>query len=128
MSKTQIEIMNNSLLDGYAAYQAELGAAIKTQKSHRGSLEFFSDYLSRFENRDLLTASHSDMAAFMCNWFPDTAMWPCKTEVYSYCAVFKKFYKWLSRAHDYPAESVNDIVATIKEEKELWIDLVDDGM
>ncbi len=58
--------------------------------------DFFTDYLVYYEPlKRLDEADDGDVFTFLSSWFPRKAMWANETNVKSYLASFKKFFKWI---------------------------------
>jgi site-specific recombinase XerD len=118
-----IDKKNNIILEQFEANLKQDGLSTKTIKSHLGSLEFFCTYLSYYEPyKSLYEMNAGDVSDFLSDFFPRKAMWACPSNVKSYIATFKKFFRF-SLEHNYiPLAEYDYLLTLIKEDKELWIE------
>ncbi len=120
-----IQAHNQLLLDAFRAWLEESGLSKKTVRNHVENIDFFTEYLVYYEPLEQLDqATDSDVALFLCDWFPRKAMWASVSSVKSYLASFKKFFKWMGEAGYVSDETVTKVIETLKEEREEFLDAV----
>ncbi len=126
----QVEAMrayNQPILDAFQAWLKEAGLARKTIKNHVDNIDFFTEYLVYYEPlKRLDEANDDDVFTFLSSWFPHKAMWANITNVKSYLASFKKFFKWMGETERISNETVTEVLDTLKENKDEFLDAVDD--
>ncbi len=124
-----IRAYNQTILDAFQASLQEAGLARKTIKNHVDNIDFFTDYLVYYEPlKRLDEANDDDVFTFLSSWFPRKAMWANVTNVKSYLASFKKFFKWMGETERTSNETVTEVLDTLKENKEEFLEAVDDDL
>jgi site-specific recombinase XerD len=105
----------------------QAGLAKKTIKGHVENIDFFTEYLVYYEPLTRLDeADEGDVSSFLLDWFPRKAMWASVSSTKSYLASFKKFFQWMGETKRIPAEVVDDVLTTMKEEREDFLEAVED--
>ena len=69
-------------------------------------------------------ADNGDVRMFLVDWFPRKAMWASITSVKSNIASFKKFFWWLVETGRASPETVADVLNTLKEGREDFLEAV----
>ena len=69
-------------------------------------------------------ADGSDVWMFLSDWFPRKAMWASVTSVKSYLASFKKFFQWMGETGRVSPETVADVLTTLKEGRDEFLEAV----
>ncbi len=91
--------------------------------------DFFTDYLVYYEPlKRLDEAGDDDVFTFLSSWFPRKAMWANETNVKSYLASFKKSFKWMGETERISDETVIEVLDTLKENREEFLEAVDDDL
>jgi len=122
-----IQAYNQPILDGFRAWLKQSGLAKKTIKNHVDNIDFFTDYLVYYEPLEKLDeADGSDVRMFLTDWFPRKALWASVTAVKSYLASFKKFFQWMGEAGRVSPETVADVLDTLKEGRDEFLEAVDE--
>jgi site-specific recombinase XerD len=122
-----IRAYNQPILDAFQAWLEESGLVRKTIKNHVDNIDFFSDYLLYYESlKRLDEADDDDVFIFLTSWFPRKAMWANVTNVKSYLASFKKFFKWMGETGRISDKTVTEVLYTLKEDREEFLEAVDD--
>ncbi len=100
----------------------------KTIGSHCDNIAFFAEYPVSYEPlRNLDEADDYEAAYFLSDWFPRKAMWANTTTMKSYLSSFGKFFKWMHAAGRMEEEILEEVLETLKERKDEFLDAVDDG-
>ncbi len=124
-----IRTYNQPILDTFQAWLKEAGLVRKTIKNHVDNIDFFTDYLVYDEPlKRLDEADDDDVFTFLSSWFPRKAMWANETNVKSYLASFKKFFKWMGETERISDETVTEVLYTLKEHREEFLEAVDDDL
>lgn len=122
-----IRTYNQPILDDFRAWLEQSGLAEKTVNTHVENIDFFTEYLVYYEPLEKLDeADSSDVWMFLSDWFPRKALWASATSVKSYFASFKKFFRWMEETGRVPPKTFADVVATLKEGRDEFLESVDD--
>ena len=122
----EIEAYNKPILDAFKAWLAESWTK-KTVKNHVDNIYFFADSLAYYEPLLRLDeASDSDVYSFLTSWFPRKALWASKSNQKSNLASLKKFFKWMQETGRMSPEVVKEVLSTLKENREEFLEAVDD--
>jgi site-specific recombinase XerD len=120
-----IQSYNRPILDGFRAWLEQAGLAEKTIKNHVDNIDFFTHYLVYNDPLEKLDeADGSDVRMFLTDWFPRKALWASVTSVKSYVASFKKFFQWMGETGRVSLEIVADVLATLKEGRDEFLEAV----
>jgi len=68
----------------------------------------------------------ADVSSFLLDWFPRKALWASVSNTKQYLASFKKFFQWMGETQRVSSEIVDDVLTTMKEERQDFLDAVDD--
>jgi site-specific recombinase XerD len=122
-----IRAYNQPILDDFRAWLEQSGLAAKTVNTHVENIDFFTEYLVYYEPLEKLDeADSSDVWMFLSDWFPRKALWASATSVKSYFASFKKFFRWMEETGRVPPKTLADVVATLKEGRDEFLESVED--
>lgn len=122
----EIQAYNKPILAAFQAWLEESWSK-KTVKSHVDNIDFFTDYLVYYEPLlPLDEATVGDVDSFLSSWFPRKALWASKSNMKSYFASFKKFFKWMEETGRVSPEVVKEVLTTLKEDREEFLEAVDD--
>ena len=122
-----IQKHNAPILASFHTSLAQAGLAKKTVKNHVDNIDFFTEYLVYYEPLTRLDeADEGDVSAFLLDWFPDKALWASVSNTKQYLASFKKFFQWMGETQRIPAEVVDEVLATMKEHRQDFLDAVED--
>lgn len=122
-----IRAYNQPILDDFRAWLEQSGLAEKTINTHVENIDFFTEYLVYYEPLEKLDeADSSDVWMFLSDWFPRKALWASATSVKSYFASFKKFFRWMEETGRVPPKTLADVVATLKEGRDEFLESVED--
>ena len=118
---------NAPILASFQKSLKKAGLAKKTIKNHVENIDFFTDYLTYYEPlKQLDEADDGDVSAFLLDWFPRKALWASVSSTKSYLASLKKFFQWMGETQRISPEVVDDVLTTLKEEREEFLDAVED--
>jgi hypothetical protein len=86
-------------------------------------MRFFSRYLLlyAYSLRRLDEATEGAVYDFLEDWFPRKALWASVSSMKVYLASFKKFFKWMGATGLVSPETVEDVLATLKDERNLFL-------
>ncbi len=117
---------NQPILDGFRAWLEQSGLSEKTVKNHVENIDFFTEYLVYYDDplKKLDEADSGDVWMFLVNWFPRKALWSSVTSVKSYLASFKKFFQWMGETGRVSPETVADVLTTLKEGRDEFLEAV----
>ncbi len=120
-----IRTYNQPILEDFRASLEQSGLAEKTVKTHISNINFFTNYLVYYEPlKKLDEADNGDVRMFLVDWFPRKAMWASITSVKSNIASFKKFFRWIVETGRISPETVADVLNTLKEGREDFLEAV----
>ncbi len=120
-----IRAYNQPILDSFRAWLEQAGLAEKTIKNHVDNIDFFTHYLVYNDPLEKLDeADGSDVWMFLSDWFPRKALWSSATSVKSNIASFKKFFQWMGETGRVSPETVADVLDTLKEGRDEFLDAV----
>jgi len=118
----KVKEKNKPLINKFLNYLKESGLSSKTIKSHMDNLSFFEEYLVYYEPcESLFEVDSIDVSEFLGDFFPRKAMWASPAHIKSNISTFKKFFKFLNIINIIDQDAYDDLLETIKEEKEEWI-------
>ena len=118
---------NAPILANFQTSLEHAGLAKKTVKNHLENIDFFTDYLTYYEPlKRLDEGDDDDVSSFLLNWFPRKALWASVSSTKSYLASFKKFFLWMGETQRISPEVVDDVLSTLKEEREDFLEAVND--
>ena len=123
-----IRVSNKPILDDFRTWLEQSGLSEKTVKSHVYNISFFTEFLVYYDDplKKLDEANSSDVRMFLANWFPRKALWASPGAVKSNIASFKKFFQWMGETGRVPPKTAADVVATLKEGRDEFLERVDD--
>ena len=122
-----IQKHNAPILASFHTSLAQAGLARKTVKNHVDNIDFFTEYLVSYEPLTRLDeADEGDISAFLLDWFPRKALWASVSNTKQYLASFKKFFQWMGDTQRIAPEVVEDVLTTLKEEREDFLEAVND--
>ncbi len=122
-----IQKYNAPILASFQSSLEHTGLAKKTIKNHVDNIDFFTEYLVSYEPLTRLDeADEGDVSAFLLDWFPRKALWASVSNTKQYLASFKKFFQWMGKTQRISPETVEDVLTTLKEERQDFLDAVDD--
>lgn len=123
----EIKAYNQPILQSFRDGLASSGLAEKTIRSHVENIDFFVEYLVSYDPLERLDeADGGDVRMFLMDWFPRKAMWASISSVKSYLASFKKFFKWMGDTDRISSDTVADVLAILKEDREDFLAAVSD--
>ena len=118
-----IQRANQPILDGFehALKQAELSE--QTIKAHVDNMRFFARYLLlyAYSLRRLDEATEGNVYDFLEDWFPRKALWASVASMKVYLASFKKFFKWMEATGLVSRQTVEDVLSTLKDSRNLFL-------
>jgi site-specific recombinase XerD len=117
-----IQASNRPLLDAFEIWLEQSGLSEKTIQTHVSNIDFFTNYLVYYEPlKRLDEATSGDVWMFLADWFPRKALWASVTSGKSYLASFKKFFRWMGETGHVSAETVADVLDTLKEDRDEFL-------
>ena len=118
---------NAPILASFKTSLEHAGLAKKMVKNHVDNIDFFTEYLVSYEPLTRLDeADEGDVTSFLLDWFPRKAMWASVSNTKQYFASFKKFFQWMGETQRISPETVEDVLTTLKEERQDFLDAVTD--
>ncbi len=118
-----IQRANQPILDGFEQALQQAGLSEQTVKAHVDNIRFFARYLLlyAYSLRRLDEASEGDVYDFLEDWFPRKALWASVSSMKVYFASFKKFFKWMGATGLVTPQTVEDVLATLKDSRNLFL-------
>src|SRR5438270_9421239 len=118
-----IQLSNQPILDGFETWLRQSGLSEQTIKDHVDNMRFFSRYLLLYSYslRRLDQATEGAVYDFLEDWFPRKALWASVSSMKVYLASFKKFYRWMGANGLVSAETVEDVLSTLKDSRNLFL-------
>ena len=114
---------NQPILDGFEHALKQAGLSEQTIKAHVDNMRFFGRYLLwyGYSLRRLDEATEGDVYDFLEDWFPRKALWASVSSMKVYLASFKKFFTWMGETGLVTPETVEDVRATLKDSRRLFL-------
>jgi len=118
-----IQRVNQPILDGFEHWLKQAGLSEQTIKDHVDNMRFFSRYQLwyGYSLRRLDEATEGDVYDFLEDWFPRKALWASVASMKVYLASFKKFFTWMGATGLVSPETVEDVLATLKDDRNLFL-------
>ncbi len=118
-----IQLANQPILDGFENSLKQAGLSEQTIKAHVDNIRFFSRYLLlyAYSLRRLDEATEGNVYDFLEDWFPRKALWASVSSMKVYLASFKKFFKWMGATGLVAPETVEDVLSTLKDDRNLFL-------
>ena len=118
-----IQQANQPILDGFETWLRQSGLSEQTIKDHVDNIRFFSRYLLlyAYSLRRLDEATEGAVYDFLEDWFPRKALWACVSSMKVYLASFKKFFTWMGATGLVAPQTVEDVLATLKDSRTLFL-------
>jgi len=121
-----IERANQLILDGFENWLVQSRLSEQTIKDHMDNIRFFARYLLLFAYslRRLDEATEGNVYDFLEDWFPRHALWASVSSMKVYLASFKKFFKWMGESGLVSPETVEDVLSTLRDSRNLFLRMV----
>ncbi len=118
-----IQLANQPILDGFEYWLKQAGLSEQTIKDHVDNMRLFSRYQLwyGYSLRRLDEATEGDIYDFLEDWFPRKALWASVASMKVYLASFKKFFTWMGESGLVAPETVEDVRATLKDSRTLFL-------
>jgi site-specific recombinase XerD len=118
-----IQSANQPILAGFEKSLKQAGLSEQTIKAHVDNMRFFGRYLLwyGYSLRRLDEATEGDVYDFLEDWFPRKALWASVSSMKVYLASFKKFFQWMGETGLVASETVEDVLATLKDSRTLFL-------
>ena len=118
-----IQLANQPILDGFETWLRQAGLSEQTIRDHVDNIRLFSRYLLwyAYSLRRLDEATEGDVSDFLEDWFPRKALWASVSSMKIYLASFKKFFKWMGATGLVSPETVEDVLSTLKDDRNLFL-------
>ena len=118
-----IQLANQPILDGFEHWLKQSGLSEQTIKDHVDNMRLFSRYQLwyGYSLRRLDEATEGDVYDFLEDWFPRKALWASVASMKVYLASFKKFFTWMGESGLVAPETVEDVLATLKDSRNLFL-------
>lgn len=115
---------NNEYLDAFGERLLAQGLSVKTINKHTGNVDFYiNTFLLYYEVLDVTHGCYK-VDEFLGGWFIRKAMWSNAESIKSNITSFKKFFSYLLDINVIASEDYDELCATIAENKDDWLDLV----
>jgi site-specific recombinase XerD len=110
-------------LDGFEGWLKQAGWSEQTIKAHVDNIRFFARYLLlyAYSLRRLDEATEGNVYDFLEDWFPRKALWASVSSMKVYLASFKKFFTWMGETGLVSPETVEDVLSTLKDSRNLFL-------
>lgn len=121
-----IHLANQPILEGFEHWLKQAGLSEPTIKAHVNNIRFFARYLLlyAYSLRRLDQATEGAVYDFLEDWFPRKALWASVSSMKIYLASFKKFFQWMGATGLVPTATVEDVLATLKDDRTLFLSKV----
>src|SRR5436853_4809561 len=121
-----IQLANQPILDAFEHALRQSGLSEHTIKAHVDNIQFFGRYLLLYASslRRLDEATEGNVYDFLEDWFPRKALWASVASMKVYLASFKKFFTWMGATGRVAPEIVEDVRATLKDSRKLFLSKV----
>ncbi len=118
-----IQLANQPILDGFEHWLKQAGLSAHTIKAHVDNMRFFARYLLlyAYSLRRLDEATEGNVYDFLEDWFPRKALWASVSSMKVYLASFKKFFKWMGETGLVAPQTVEDVLSTLKDSRNLFL-------
>jgi site-specific recombinase XerD len=118
-----IQLANQPILDGFETWLRQSGLSEPTIRDHVDNMRLFSRYLLwyGYSLRRLDEATEGDIYDFLEDWFPRKALWASVSSMKVYLASFKKFFTWMGATGLVSPETVEDVLSTLKDDRNLFL-------
>jgi site-specific recombinase XerD len=118
-----IQLANQPILDGFETWLRQSGLSEPTIRAYVDNMRFFSRYLLlyAYSLRRLDEATEGSVYDFLEDWFPRKALWASVSSMKVYLASFKKFFKWMGATGLVSPERVEDVLATLKDDRNFFL-------
>jgi len=118
-----IHLANQPILDGFEHALRQSGLSEHTIKTHVDNIGFFGRYLLwyGYSLRRLDEATEGDVYDFLEDWFPRKALWASVASMKVYLASCKKFFQWMEASGLVSSQTVEDVLATLKDSRTLFL-------
>jgi len=121
-----VQLANQAILDGFETWLRQSGLSESTIKDHADNMRFFSRYLLLYAYSmcRLDEATEGAVYDFLEDWFPRKALWASVSSMKIYLASFKKFFKWMGETGLVAPATVEDVLSTLKDDRNLFLSKV----
>jgi site-specific recombinase XerD len=118
-----IQLANQPILDGFEHALRQSGLSEHTIKAHVDNIQFLGRYLLwyGYSLHRLDEATEGDVYDFLEDWFPRKALWASVSSMKVYLASFKKFFTWMEATDLVSPETVEDVLSTLKDNRNLFL-------
>jgi site-specific recombinase XerD len=118
-----IQLANQPILDGFERSLKQAGLSAQTIKAHVDNMRLFAHYLLlyAYSLRRLDEATEGNVYDFLEDWFPRKALWASVSSMKVYLASFKKFFKWMGATGLVAPQTVEDVLSTLKDSRNLFL-------
>jgi site-specific recombinase XerD len=118
-----IQRANQAILEGFEHWLKQAGLSEQTVKAHVDNMRLFERYLLWYGSslRRLDEATEGDVYDFLEDWFPRKALWASIASMKVYLASFKKFFTWMGATGLVAPQTVEDVRATLKDSRNLFL-------
>ena len=118
-----IQLANQPILDGFERSLKQAGLSAPTIKDHVDNMRLFAHYLLlyAYSLRRLDEATEGNVYDFLEDWFPRKALWASVSSMKVYLASFKKFFKWMGATGLVAPQTVEDVLSTLKDSRNLFL-------
>jgi site-specific recombinase XerD len=118
-----IELANQPILDDFEHALKQAGLSEQRIKDHVDNMRLFARYLLLYgySLRRLDEATEGNVYDFLEDWFPRHALWASVSSMKVYLASFKKFFTWMGATGRVAPEIIEDVLATLKDSRPLFL-------
>src|SRR5215472_3973339 len=118
-----IQLANQPILEDFEHWLKQAGLSEHTIRDHVDNIRFFARYLLlyAYSLRRLNEATEGAVYDFLADWFPRKALWASVSSTKIYLASFKKFFKWMGASGLVSPQTVEDVLSTLKDSRNLFL-------
>src|SRR5690348_2335978 len=118
-----IRAYNQPILEAFQTWLFRTGVSPKTVKNQVEDIAFFGEFLVYYDDplKRLDEADEGDVYSFLSDWFPRKALWSSPSSVKAYLTSFRKFFKWLGETGRVGEQVVQEVLDTLKQERETFL-------
>ncbi|HET8852260.1 MAG TPA: site-specific integrase [Ktedonobacteraceae bacterium] len=118
-----IQLANQPILDGFERSLKQAGLSAQTIKDYVDNMRLFAHYLLlyAYSLRRLDEATEGNVYDFLEDWFPRKALWASVSSMKVYLASFKKFFTWMGATGLVAPQTVEDVLSTLKDSRNLFL-------
>ncbi len=116
---------NARLLTEFERWLSDKGLSAKTIRKHRDNADLYINEFILYDGATPAKDGAGSISMFLGYWFIRKAMWAGPSAIRENAASLKKFYTFMQEAGQIPADDLQELKETIKEEMPDWLGTMD---